>query len=57
MRSVNLPLSEPVPWSQKTVPPYALVMGNPARHVGWMSEYGHRLEFNEEGIASLPGKQ
>jgi len=33
------------------VKPYALVVGNPARQVGWMSEYGHRLEFNEEGIA------
>jgi UDP-2-acetamido-3-amino-2,3-dideoxy-glucuronate N-acetyltransferase len=38
----------------KTVPPYALVMGNPARHAGWMSEYGYRLEFNEEGIALCP---
>lgn len=35
----------------KTVPDYALVVGNPARQIGWMSEYGHRLEFNEEGIA------
>jgi UDP-2-acetamido-3-amino-2,3-dideoxy-glucuronate N-acetyltransferase len=38
----------------KTVAPYALVMGNPARHVGWMSEYGYRLEFNDEGIALCP---
>lgn len=35
----------------KTVAPYALVVGNPARQVGWMSEYGQRLEFNPEGIA------
>lgn len=35
----------------KTVPAYALFVGNPARQIGWMSEYGHRLEFNEEGIA------
>ncbi|HDR88029.1 MAG TPA: N-acetyltransferase [Bacteroidetes bacterium] len=35
----------------REVKPYALVVGNPARQVGWMSEYGHRLDFNEEGIA------
>ncbi|MDQ3192769.1 MAG: N-acetyltransferase [Bacteroidota bacterium] len=35
----------------KNVPPYALVLGNPARQKGWMSEYGHRLEFNVDGIA------
>ena len=35
----------------KPVPPYALVVGNPARQTGWMSEHGHRLHFNEEGIA------
>lgn len=35
----------------KTIKDYALVVGNPARQVGWMSEYGHRLEFNSEGIA------
>ncbi len=35
----------------RDVPAYALVVGNPARHVGWMSEYGHRLEFNAEGEA------
>ena len=33
------------------VPDYALLVGNPARQVGWMSEYGHRLHFNAEGIA------
>lgn len=35
----------------KTVPAYALVVGNPARQTGWMSEFGHRLEFDTEGIA------
>jgi UDP-2-acetamido-3-amino-2,3-dideoxy-glucuronate N-acetyltransferase len=38
----------------KNVPRYALIVGNPARHVGWMSEYGHRLDFNDEGIAECP---
>ena len=38
----------------KEVLPYALVVGNPARQIGWMSEYGHRLEFNEENIAICP---
>ncbi len=35
----------------KEVKPYSLVVGNPARQIGWMSEYGHRLNFNEEGKA------
>ncbi|MEZ5017520.1 MAG: DapH/DapD/GlmU-related protein [Flavipsychrobacter sp.] len=35
----------------KTVPPYALVVGNPAKQIGWMSEYGHRLIFDENGLA------
>jgi UDP-2-acetamido-3-amino-2,3-dideoxy-glucuronate N-acetyltransferase len=35
----------------KTVPAYALVVGNPARQLGWMSEFGQRLEFDSEGIA------
>jgi UDP-2-acetamido-3-amino-2,3-dideoxy-glucuronate N-acetyltransferase len=35
----------------KTVLAYALVVGNPARQIGWVSEYGHRLEFNKDGIA------
>ena len=35
----------------KEVLPYALVVGNPAKQIGWMSEYGQRLNFNEEGIA------
>ena len=38
----------------KDVPPYALVLGNPARHVGWMSEFGHRLDFDKDGIAICP---
>ncbi len=38
----------------KTVPAYALVVGNPARQIGWMSEYGHRLNFDEKGIATCP---
>ena len=38
----------------KNIPAYALVVGNPARQIGWMSEYGHRLEFKEEGIAVCP---
>ncbi len=36
------------------VKPYALVLGNPARQKGWISEFGHRLNFNEEGIAICP---
>lgn len=35
----------------KTIPAYALVVGNPAKQIGWMSEYGHRLEFNDDGFA------
>lgn len=38
----------------KTVPAYALVVGNPARQIGWMSEYGHRLEFDNDGRAVCP---
>ena len=38
----------------KDIPAYALVVGNPAHQMGWMSEYGHRLTFNEEGIAICP---
>jgi UDP-2-acetamido-3-amino-2,3-dideoxy-glucuronate N-acetyltransferase len=38
----------------KNIPDYALVMGNPARQTGWMSEYGHKLKFNAEGIAICP---
>ncbi len=35
----------------KEIPDHALVVGNPARQTGWVSEYGHLLEFNKEGIA------
>ncbi|WP_438973434.1 acyltransferase [Polaribacter sp.] len=35
----------------KEVLPYALVVGNPSRQIGWVSEFGHTLHFNEEGIA------
>jgi len=38
----------------KDVDDYSLVLGNPARRAGWMSEYGHKLEFNMEGIAVCP---
>ncbi len=38
----------------KTVPDYALVIGNPAKQIGWMSEFGHRLKFDEKGIAVCP---
>lgn len=36
----------------KTVPAFALVVGNPSRQIGWMSEYGHRLEFDTNGKAT-----
>ena len=35
----------------KPVKPYALVVGNPATQIGWVSEYGHRLNFEERGFA------
>jgi UDP-2-acetamido-3-amino-2,3-dideoxy-glucuronate N-acetyltransferase len=38
----------------KHVPDYALVVGNPARQIGWMSEYGHRLNFDENNLAECP---
>ena len=38
----------------KEVPAYALMVGNPARQIGWMSEYGHRLNFNGKGEAVCP---
>jgi len=38
----------------KTVKPYALMVGNPARQIGWMSEYGHKLHFDISGIATCP---
>ena len=38
----------------KDVLPYALVVGNPSKQVGWMSEFGHRLTFDENGFAVCP---
>ena len=35
----------------KYVKPYALMVGNPARQIGWMSRYGQRLNFNQDGLA------
>jgi UDP-2-acetamido-3-amino-2,3-dideoxy-glucuronate N-acetyltransferase len=35
----------------KPVAPFALVVGNPARQVGWVSEFGNKLNFNSEGLA------
>lgn len=41
----------------REVLPFALVVGNPARQIGWMSKFGHRLEFNDTGIAICPESQ
>jgi UDP-2-acetamido-3-amino-2,3-dideoxy-glucuronate N-acetyltransferase len=38
----------------KEVLPYALMVGNPGKHIGWMSKYGHRLDFDEAGLAACP---
>ncbi|MBT3206901.1 MAG: N-acetyltransferase [Bacteroidetes bacterium] len=38
----------------KEIKAYSLVVGNPARHIGWMSEFGHRLSFDENNIAICP---
>ena len=38
----------------KNIPPFALVVGNPARQIGWVGEYGHRLQFGVDGIAECP---
>ncbi len=38
----------------KSVPPYALVVGNPANQIGWVSKYGHRLEFDKNDKAICP---
>ena len=38
----------------KNVPAYALVIGNPARQTGWVSEFGHKLAFSKEGFAECP---
>jgi len=35
----------------KEIPPYSLWVGNPAKQIGWVSEYGHRLNFDSEGKA------
>ena len=38
----------------RNVPAYALLAGNPARQIGWMSEFGHRLSFDDNGQAACP---
>jgi len=38
----------------KEIKPYALVVGNPSKQIGWISENGHRLHFDENGIAACP---
>ncbi|RLK02927.1 acyltransferase [Tenacibaculum discolor] len=38
----------------KEVQPYALVVGNPSKQIGWISEYGHRLTFDKDGFAICP---
>lgn len=38
----------------KAVPDYALVVGNPSKQIGWMSEYGHRLKFDDNNRAICP---
>ena len=38
----------------KYVPPYALVVGNPAKQIGWISAFGHRLHFDGDGYATCP---
>ncbi len=38
----------------KEIPAYALVVGNPSKQIGWISEYGHRLHFDDQGIAICP---
>jgi UDP-2-acetamido-3-amino-2,3-dideoxy-glucuronate N-acetyltransferase len=38
----------------KDIPDYSLWIGNPAKQTGWMSEFGHRLEFNKKSIATCP---
>lgn len=41
----------------KEVLPYALIVGNPGKHIGWISEHGHRLEFDKNGLAICPESQ
>jgi UDP-2-acetamido-3-amino-2,3-dideoxy-glucuronate N-acetyltransferase len=38
----------------KNVPPYSLWVGNPAKQLGWISEYGHRLQFDKNGLGICP---
>ncbi len=38
----------------REVPPYALIVGNPGKQVGWMSEFGHKLKFDQDGMATCP---
>ncbi len=38
----------------KEIKPYALVVGNPSKQIGWISEFGHRLNFDKNGIAVCP---
>ena len=38
----------------KSVADYALIVGNPGRQTGWMSEFGHKLQFNKDGTATCP---
>ena len=38
----------------KYVPPFALIVGNPGKQIGWMSEFGHRLNFDENNKALCP---
>ena len=38
----------------KPVPPFALIVGNPAKQIGWVSESGHRLVFDNSGLAKCP---
>ena len=41
----------------KEIPAYALVVGNPSKQIGWISEFGHRLNFDEQGRATCPESQ
>ncbi len=41
----------------KPVLPYALIVGNPSKQIGWVSEYGHRLNFEDQNIAVCPESQ
>ncbi len=41
----------------KPVKPYALIVGNPGEQIGWMSEYGHRLYFDDNGDGVCPESQ